>query len=100
MPDHYHAILEPQGGRALPKGMTSLDGFTAHQINRLLGRSGHVWQAGYYDHAVRNQDDLEDILAYIHANPVRAGLVETVEAWPYSSVRPEYRDFLSWFRDM
>ena len=49
---------------------------------------GHLWQHESYDHWVRDEDELEKIIAYAEENPIEAGLVETVEAAedrPYSS---------------
>ena len=40
-----------------------------------------------YDHCVRDEDELERIVAYVHGNPVVPGLVERAEEYRYSSAR-------------
>jgi len=59
--------------------------FTAKAINRRLGRRGTVWMPDYFDRYIRDNQHLDAVVAYIHANPVKAGLVEHEEAWPHSS---------------
>lgn len=49
---------------------------SAHRLNRAFKRRGPVWQAGYYDHAVRTDEDLVAVARYVVANPPRAGLVQ------------------------
>jgi hypothetical protein len=61
--------------------------FTAKAINRRLGRTGTVWMRDYFDHYIRDDRHLAAVVAYIHANPVKAGLVDHEEAWPHSSAR-------------
>ena len=46
-----------------------------------------VWQAGYYDFNLFTERKTEEKLAYMHLNPVRAGLVERPTDWPWSSSR-------------
>ena len=74
MPNHVHAVLQPMGDHDLPAILHSWKSFTAHAINKLLGRSGPVWQSEYYDHLVRDQQDLIHHVAYVRENPVVAGL--------------------------
>ena len=42
-----------------------------------------IWQAGYYDHAIRKDEDIVNIARYIIANPIRAGLVKKVGDYPH-----------------
>jgi len=44
-----------------------------------------VWQRRYYEHTIRNEQDFENHLAYIHFNPVKHGLCTDPSQWPYSS---------------
>jgi len=43
---------------------------SAHQVNRLLSRSGALWQRNYYEHIIRNEIEWECIYKYIQANPM------------------------------
>jgi putative transposase len=46
-------------------------------------RSGSVWLPGFHDHALRAEEATADVVRYIIENPVRAGLVKEVGAYPY-----------------
>jgi len=50
----------------------------------LAWHNGKLWQRQYYDHIIRNREDFDETLNYIHLNPVRRGLVERAEDWPYT----------------
>jgi len=53
-----------------------------------------IWQRRFWEHCLRDDDDLRYHIAYIHYNPVKHGLVEDSRAWPYSSIhRPDYSDW-------
>ena len=47
---------------------------------------GQLWQSGYYDRIVRQDDDLQKYVDYILQNPVRAGLVKRASDYPFASV--------------
>ena len=64
--------------------MQSLKGYTAHQANLALGRQGAFWAHESFDRVVRDQEEWEKTIAYVLNNPVKAGLVEQWEAWPWS----------------
>ncbi|MBU6122456.1 transposase [Hymenobacter siberiensis] len=84
MPNHAHLVVElPEGAPSLVKTLQSLKGYSSKQANQLLGRSGSFWQAESYDHVVR-PGELDRIIRYVLDNPVKAGLVDDWEKWPYS----------------
>ncbi len=51
-------------------------------INRTLGLKGRLWQKGYYDRAVRKDEDVKHMARYVVQNPIRAGLVHRVHDYP------------------
>jgi len=53
--------------------------------SRLRNRRRGVWQRRFWEHAIRNDDDLIDHVEYIHYNPIKHGLVKCPHNWPYSS---------------
>ncbi len=61
-------------------------------INRRHGVAGPLWGRRFFDRVVRNQRELQADVDYIHANPVKAGLVEKPEEYAYSSANPVYDD--------
>ena len=85
MSDHLHLIILPQGGKTVSQIMHSLKSYTAKKINRLLGRSGKVWQDGFYERVIRNEADLTEKARYVEGNPVRKGLVDEPQEYVYSS---------------
>ncbi|MFB3894127.1 MAG: class I tRNA ligase family protein, partial [Phycisphaerae bacterium] len=75
MPNHVHVIVTPMGSHGLPDILHSWKSFTATQANKLLGRQGKpFWQAEYYDHLIRDEDDFIHCVNYVLDNPAKAGL--------------------------
>ena len=60
----------------MSRTIQSLKGFLAKEL-------GIEWQKNYFDHRLRNDAVLEEKAQYIRLNPVRAGLVEDPEQWPF-----------------
>ena len=83
MPDHIHAVIQLGRDQTLPKVMHSLKTFTARQINKKRGEHSTVWQEGYYDHGIRRDESLNEIIRYCYENPVRQGLVKQAKDYPY-----------------
>ena len=81
MPDHLHWLMVP-GTESLDAAVRRIKSRSARSIHRRLGMSGALWQKGYHDRAVRKEDDIRGLARYIIANPVRAGLVESVGDYP------------------
>ncbi|MHB8763756.1 MAG: REP-associated tyrosine transposase [Deferrisomatales bacterium] len=84
MPDHVHAVVELADDWTLPAVMKAFGNFTARGVNGALGRTGRLWQKGFYDHALRREESLEAVARYVLDNPVRKGWVEKSEDWPWS----------------
>ena len=83
MPDHAHWLLGLTGETPLRAVMKSVKGRSAHRLNRLLGHRGRFWQPGFYDHALRRDEDVVSIARYIVANPLRARLVKRLGDYPH-----------------
>jgi len=77
MPDHMHWLMQLGADASLAKVVGAVKAVTAHGIGR------RVWQDGFHDHALRQEEDLAEVARYIVANPVRAGLVERVGDYPH-----------------
>ncbi len=82
MPDHMHWLIQLQNG-TLAGLMRRFKGYSALQVNRMRMQSGRLWQPGYHDHALREEEDLREISRYVIANPLRAGLVERIGDYPH-----------------
>jgi len=93
MPNHVHLVVAlPDNAPPLAKTLQLLKGYSSFQINKLLGLSGAFWQAESYDHVVR-PGELDRIINYVLENPVKAGLVDEWQKWPYSYLAPSSADF-------
>ena len=77
MPDHFHWLCILRQG-SLARLVQRIKSRSAIAVNRAASRNSALWQAGYYDHALRGEEDLKDVARYIVANPVRAGLVNKI----------------------
>ncbi len=83
MPDHLHWLFQLTGERQLDQVMYSLKRHTAGIINQRLGEVvGVVWQEGYFDRALRAEEDVIVVAHYIIANPLRAGLCQHIGDYP------------------
>ena len=82
LPEHLHALITmrdtvddyPRLWQDIKKGFT-----------RRVGTRSSPWQPRYWEHTIRDQDDLQAHADYIHINPVKHGLVERAIDWPHSS---------------
>lgn len=100
MPNHVHLLFKPLKnieGDDFPiaKIMQNIKGKSARFINLVLGRSGKLWQKEYYDHYVRNETELLNIVRYIVRNPINAGLVEQPRDWQWTWVMQEFQNILT-----
>ena len=87
LPDHWHAIFFPRFPLTISRVMESIKVGSTLRLNAGRKESGLLWQPRYFDRAVRTVKEYYEKVEYIHLNPVRAGLVERAEDWPWSSVR-------------
>lgn len=82
MPDHLHLLVEGQTERAALKAFVKLaKQRTGFAFKRRYGAV--LWQEGYYEHVLRDEEPTPAVVAYIVDNPVRKGLVETPADYPY-----------------
>jgi REP element-mobilizing transposase RayT len=76
MPDHLHAVL------SFPID-AAMSGVIGDWKRYQAGRHGIVWQEGYFDHRLRNEDQAAEKYHYIRMNPVRQDLCRAPEEWPW-----------------
>jgi putative transposase len=113
MANHAHAVIQP-----MPKAKDifawcdylefyplegicgRIKGRSSFMINKRCGRRGRLWQRESFDRTIRNEDDLETTIDYIHHNPVRWELVVVPEQYRWSSLRTIYsgkEKYSGWF---
>jgi putative transposase len=94
LPDHIHAIwklpsddsdfslrwslIKSGFSRGIPES-------SQRSLSKRAKREKGIWQRRYWEHAIRDADDLARHVDYIHFNPVKHGLVARVVDWPHSS---------------
>jgi REP element-mobilizing transposase RayT len=93
MPDHVHllftALRDADGWTfALPEILRAIKGTSARGINKLSGSKGPVWQDESFDPVLRGDESLRETIDYIRQNPVRKGLVQRPEDYPWLWVNP------------
>jgi REP element-mobilizing transposase RayT len=84
MPNHLHLIVI-QGAAPLAGLMQPLLRRTALLLQRELGREGHVFERRYRHTACADPEYARNTIAYVHMNPVRAGLCEDPGDYKWTS---------------
>ena len=101
LPDHLHAIWRlPEGDADYPlRGSLIKAGFSSSlpktesiRDSRARKRERGIWQRRYWEHQIRDDDDLRRHVDYVHFNPVKHGYVEHAIDWPYSSIHRFVRE--------
>jgi REP element-mobilizing transposase RayT len=87
MPNHIHFLATRFESATLSAIMQSFQSLTSHKANRILKRRGRLWMADYFDRYIRTAEHFAKTVQYIEHNPVKAGLCERPEDWPFSSAR-------------
>ena len=83
MPNHFHALVQGvEPSSDLQHFVKALKQKTAFQYRQRLGEV--LWQKKFYDHIVRTSNSLDQVAWYIWMNPVRKGLCERPEDYPFS----------------
>jgi putative transposase len=86
MPNHVHIIAVPSHLDGLRAMFAEAHRQYTTFINRRHKWTGHLWQ-GRFGSVVMDEKHLAAALRYVSLNPVRAGLADSPEAWPFSSVK-------------
>jgi REP element-mobilizing transposase RayT len=99
MPNHVHVVFS-----AISRGMKldsdlipilhSWKWFTGHQANKILNRKGPFWQAEYYDHLIRSDEEYAHYIDYTLQNPVKAKLCSDWQDWPWSGCSEKIRSLM------
>ena len=76
MPDHLHAVVAFPVQEAMTKVISNWKAFHARA-------NGIVWQDNFFDHRIRNDDQIDLKIRYIRMNPVVIGLCRSPDDWPW-----------------
>jgi len=95
LPDHIHAIwtLPTDDNDYSTRWGLIKSGFSRQmpkieRINKSRVKKGErgIWQRRYWEHLIRDEQDYEKHVNYIHYNPVKHGYVKHPIDWPFSSI--------------
>lgn len=90
MPDHAHIVFGLGSEKTLRQVMHSFSRNSSRQIHQAVGGEGRLWQKGYYDDRVEDEEEFENQVRYVLYNPVKAGHVRDPDDWPFSGYLPEW----------
>ncbi|NKF21503.1 transposase [Solimonas sp. C16B3] len=84
MPDHLHWLLQLGRAASLSQLVGRFKALSARDVNRRRKVEARgVWQRGFHDHALRREENVEQVARYIADNPLRAGLCRSLANYPY-----------------
>ena len=84
MPDHLHVIVSPgESALSLSKFLNIFKGRTTAAFRERKDLK-KIWQRSAFDHVIRTEENLKGVIGYIRDNPVRKGIVENADDYPYS----------------
>jgi putative transposase len=64
----------------------------SQSLSRVIKRERGIWQRRFWEHQIRDQEDLNKHVDYIHYNPLKHGLIKAVEDWPWSTYHKFVRE--------
>jgi REP element-mobilizing transposase RayT len=82
MPDHLHWLFVLNHS-FVSELIRRVKGSSAYAINLHRGHHNKVWQKGFHDHAIGQDEDIKAVARYVIAKPLRAGLVENIGDYPF-----------------
>lgn len=95
MPNHFHLLLTPASDVTLERAMQLIKGGSSHRIGKEVSASLELWERGFVDHRIRDEEDYERHRQYIWQNPVEARLCAAPEDFPFGSAFPAWRQRLT-----
>jgi putative transposase len=90
MPNHFHLLLTPGETTSLEKAMQLIKGGSSREIRQRTGNKMEIWQVGFHDWTIRDDEDYQVKVGYIYMNPVRARLVERPKDWSFGSASGKF----------
>jgi putative transposase len=83
MPDHVHLLITVSEDMAIEKAVQFIKGGFSYRLRKEFGYLGEVWQRGFSDVRIEDRQSFLRHREYIAQNPVKRGLVDTPEKFPY-----------------
>ena len=89
MPDHIHLLITDTAGSTLERSIQLIKGGFSREAGKLILLSHPLWQKSFFDRRVRNREEFEKFMDYIHLNPDESKSVHL--ALTTTSIRPRTR---------
>ena len=86
MTNHVHLLVTVSGDMSIEKAIQLIKGNFSYRAKTDLGFQGEVWQRGFSDVQIKNDESLRAHQLYIYNNPVKAGLADTPDEYPHGSL--------------
>ena len=84
MPNHLHLLMTLPVDMTIEKAMQLIKGGFSYRLKKECGYQGEVWQGGFSEVRINDEQSFMQHREYIVQNPVKAGLADTAEQYPYS----------------
>jgi putative transposase len=85
MPNHVHILMTVPGEMSLEKTMQLIKGNFSYRANKELGFRGEIWQRGYSDVQILDDQNFQQHREYIDNNPMKAGLAKRPDEYPFGT---------------
>ena len=95
MPNHYHLLIHTPNGN-LSRCLRHIDGVYTQRFNRRHGHDGPLFRGRYKALLIEADSYLLQLVRYVHRNPLKAGLAETLEESPWTSHKGYLSKDLKW----
>jgi len=95
MPDHLHLLLTPAPEISIERATQLIKGGFSYRLGKAVSANANresIWQESFTNHRIRDEQDYERHAEYIRMNPVRAGLAQMAELYPYSSASMKFQE--------
>jgi putative transposase len=86
MRNHVHLLLTTGGDMTIEKAMQLIKGNFSYRASKELGIRGEIWQRGFSQVRVRDEESFRTHQLYIYNNPVKAGMARVPEEYPHGSL--------------
>jgi putative transposase len=81
MPDHLHLLVTPV--ESVEKSVQLIKGGFSYRAKRELDWTGEIWQQGFTDHRIRDEEDWNRHIDYIRTNPIEAKLADDIALYEF-----------------
>ena len=92
LPDHFHLLVRSEMDDVSMLMKKIKLSFSTSYRKAAGWRDGRVWQYRFWDHIIRDEDDMNRHIDYIHFNPVKHGLALSPFEWQHSSIHDYLKD--------